>query len=156
MLLRLIQGIALLGLTVAIHAAVLGAMFARFQKHIQIQPPLGFIANSWLLTRVAAITVLAHLVEIAIWAGFYYWKEALPDFETSFYFSSVTYATIGYGDIVLSQPWRMHRRDGRTHRNPHVRMVRRVLLRGGQQALRSQASRPGEGLTRAGRRHHVN
>jgi Ion channel len=107
MLLRLIQGIGLLGFTVAIHAAVLGAMLHRFQKHIQNRPPLGFIAHSWLLTRVAGVTVLAHLTEIAIWAGFYYWKEALPSFETSFYFSSVTYATIGYGDIVLPQPWRV-------------------------------------------------
>ena len=107
MLLRLIQGIALLGLTVAIHAAVLGAMLHRFQKSIQSGPPPGFIATSWLLTRVAAVTVLAHLTEIAIWAGFYYWKEALPSLETSFYFSSVTYATIGYGDIVLPQPWRV-------------------------------------------------
>jgi len=107
MLLRLLQGIALLGLTVAIHTAVLGAMFVRFQRHIQFHLPIGFIANSWLLTRIAAITVVAHLIEIAIWAGFYYWKEALPSFETSFYFSSVTYATIGYGDIVLPQPWRV-------------------------------------------------
>jgi Ion channel len=107
MLLRLIQGIALLGLTVAIHAAVLGAMLHRFQKAIQTGSPPGFIATSWLLTRVASVTVLAHLLEIAIWAGFYYWKEALPSLETSFYFSSVTYATIGYGDIVLPQPWRV-------------------------------------------------
>jgi hypothetical protein len=107
MLLRQIQGIALLGLTVAIHAAVLGMMLHRFQKAIQTGPPPGFIATSWLLTRIAAVTVLAHLAEIAIWAGFYYWKEALPSLETSFYFSSVTYATIGYGDIVLPQPWRV-------------------------------------------------
>ena len=107
MLLRLIQGVALLGFTVAIHAAVLGAMLHRFQKAIQANTPLGFIAHSWLLTRIAAVTVIAHLAEIAIWAGFYYWKEALPSLETSFYFSSVTYATIGYGDIVLPQPWRV-------------------------------------------------
>jgi hypothetical protein len=97
----------LLGFTVAIHAAVLGAMLHRFQKYIQDAPPLSFFAHSWLLTRIAAITVLAHLLEITIWAAFYYWKEALPSFETSFYFSSVTYATIGYGDIVLPQPWRV-------------------------------------------------
>ena len=107
MLLRLIQGIMLLGLTVAIHAAVLGAMLHSFQRHVQKSPMMGFIATSWLLTRIAAITVLAHLFEIAIWAGFYYWKDALPDLENSFYFSSVTYATIGYGDIVLPQPWRV-------------------------------------------------
>jgi len=107
MFIRLIQGVALLGLTVAIHAAVLGAMLHGFQTKIQGQTPLGFIAHSWLLTRIAAVTVLAHLTEIAIWAGFYYWMEALPSLETSLYFSSVTYSTIGYGDIVVSQPWRV-------------------------------------------------
>jgi len=79
MLLGLIQGIALLGLTVAIHTAVLGGMFVRFQRHIQFHLPIGFIANSWLLTRIAAITVLAPLVEICIWAEFYYCKESLSD-----------------------------------------------------------------------------
>jgi len=107
MLLRLIQGIMLLGLTVAIHAAVLGGMLHRFQKFIHESASMGFIATSWLLTRIAAITVIAHLVEITIWAGFYYWKDALPSLESSFYFSAVTYATIGYGDIVVAQPWRV-------------------------------------------------
>ena len=107
MLLRLIQGIMLLGLTVAIHAAVLGGMLHRFQKFIHESASMGFIATSLLLTRIAAITVLAHLLEITIWAGFYYWKDALPSIETSFYFSAVTYATIGYGDIVVAQPWRV-------------------------------------------------
>ena len=64
MLLRLIQGAALLGLTVAIHAAVLGAMLHRFQHAIQAKAPLSFISHSWLLTRIAAVTVLAHLTEI--------------------------------------------------------------------------------------------
>ena len=108
MLMKLLQGISLLGLTVAIHAAVLGTMLHRFQKTFQDSPPLGFIAHSWVLTRIAAVTVLAHLIEIALWAAFYYWQEALPSLESSFYFSSVTYATIGYGDIVLPAPWRIH------------------------------------------------
>lgn len=108
MLLRLLQGILLLGLTVAIHAAVLGGMLHQFQKHIQKAPTMGFFGISWLLTRIAAITVVAHLVEIAVWAGYYRLSGALPNLENSFYFSSVTYATIGYGDIVLPPPWRLH------------------------------------------------
>ncbi len=31
----------------------------------------------------------------------------LPDIETAFYFSGVTYTTIGYGDVVAVRPWRM-------------------------------------------------
>ena len=30
----------------------------------------------------------------------------LPDLETAFYFSMVTFTTLGYGDVVLSGEWR--------------------------------------------------
>src|SRR5262249_16606180 len=33
--------------------------------------------------------------------------KCLPNFESSFYFSAVTYATIGYSDLVLPKEWRM-------------------------------------------------
>jgi hypothetical protein len=108
MLIRLLQGILLLGLTVAIHAAVLGWMLHRFRHNLASATSTGFVGITWLLTRIAAITVLAHLVEISIWAFYYRLSGALPSLENSFYFSSVTYATIGYGDIVLPPPWRLH------------------------------------------------
>ena len=38
---------------------------------------------------------------------FYLWRGCLPDAETAFYFSGATYATIGYGDVVLAKPWRL-------------------------------------------------
>jgi Ion channel len=97
----------LLALTVAIHTVVLSAMLSRINKRYRDDVPLRFAAYSWLLARIAAVTVLAHLLEISLWAGYYAWKEALPSLEASFYFSSVTYATIGYGDIVLPETWRL-------------------------------------------------
>ncbi len=51
--------------------------------------------------------ILIHLVEISIWGLFYFWQGCLPDAETAFYFSGVTYTTVGYGDLVLPKPWRM-------------------------------------------------
>ncbi len=45
--------------------------------------------------------ILIHLAEITVWALFYLWAGCLPDAEAAFYFSRVTYATIGYGDVVL-------------------------------------------------------
>jgi voltage-gated potassium channel len=42
-----------------------------------------------------------------VWALFYRWKQCLPVAESSFYFSGVTYTTLGYGDIVLPQAWRL-------------------------------------------------
>jgi hypothetical protein len=51
--------------------------------------------------------ILIHLAEIAVWGSFYFWRGCLPDAESAFYFSGVTYATVGYGDVVLPQRWRM-------------------------------------------------
>ena len=34
-------------------------------------------------------------------------QPCLPDAESAFYFSGVTYTTIGYGEVVLPKPWRM-------------------------------------------------
>ena len=51
--------------------------------------------------------LLIHAIEITVWALFYLWWKCLPDAESAFYFSRVTYATIGYGDLVLPKPWRI-------------------------------------------------
>ena len=34
------------------------------------------------------------------------WVKALPDLETAFYFSMVTFTTLGFGDVVLTGQWR--------------------------------------------------
>jgi hypothetical protein len=66
-----------------------------------------FWFSTWLLIRIAGWAVLLHLVEIAMWAFFYWWRHALPDMTTAFYFSAVTYTTTGYGDVVLPGQWRL-------------------------------------------------
>ena len=65
----------------------------------------------WPMTRllvwVAWWLLLLHLAEISVWALFYWWQKCLPDAESSFYFSGVTYTTLGYGDLVLPKEWRL-------------------------------------------------
>ena len=51
--------------------------------------------------------VLLHLLEIGVWALFYVWKGGMADFQSSFYFSAITYTTTGYGDLVLKETWRV-------------------------------------------------
>lgn len=45
--------------------------------------------------------------DIWIWAAFYYWNDVLPDFEEALYFSTATFTTLGYGDVILSKEWRL-------------------------------------------------
>jgi len=51
--------------------------------------------------------IIVHLAEIAIWAGFYFQNGLFSDFETSLYFSTTSYTTIGFGDVVLPRAWRL-------------------------------------------------
>jgi len=72
-----------------------------------VAPPSGAWGITWLLVRLAWLLMLIHIVEISLWALFYLWQQCLPDAESAFYFSGVTYTTLGYGDLVLPRPWRL-------------------------------------------------
>ena len=51
--------------------------------------------------------LLLHLIQTGIWAVFYYTQNLFDDFETSLYFSMVSFTTLGYGDVLLPKRWRL-------------------------------------------------
>jgi Ion channel len=103
---RLLLAWCLVATTVIIHAAGLGVVLNRV-LHSTVRSDTRFWAITWLLIRIACWLIIIHLLEIAVWALFFWWNKCLPDAESSFYFSGVTYATIGYGDLVLPEEWRL-------------------------------------------------
>lgn len=96
----------LVAITVAVHAAGFALVLRYFMKS-HATPPTQFWPITWLLIRVTWLLILMHVVEITVWALFYWWQGCLPDAEAAFYFAGVTYTTIGYGDLVLAKPWRI-------------------------------------------------
>lgn len=51
--------------------------------------------------------LIIHTVEIWLYAGLYLLLQASKNFESALYFSTVTYATIGYGDVLIDRSWRI-------------------------------------------------
>ena len=106
MIVRLLIASTLVAITVAIHAAGIGLALShtvRFTDRLSTR----FWPITWLLIRIAWLLIVFHLCEIAVWALFFWWQNCLPDAESSFYFSGVTYATLGYGDLLLPKEWRL-------------------------------------------------
>jgi len=97
---------ALLALCVTIHALVLTAIL-RWIRRSPAFAEFHFWSATWLLIRIAWWTILAHMLEIAVWAFFFSWQGVFADFESSLYFSLVTYTTVGYGDVVATTQWRV-------------------------------------------------
>jgi hypothetical protein len=106
MLSHLLIAWCLMALCVTVQALGLTAAF-RWLKHQPATADVPLWRANWMLIRVAGWTILLHLVEIALWALCYTWKRSMPDLESAFYFSIVTYTTTGYGDLVLPEEWRV-------------------------------------------------
>jgi voltage-gated potassium channel len=66
---------------------------------------LGAIRSAMFVMRLMTAFIGLHVLEILLWAGFYRWL-CFPLWESAFYFSTSSYATVGYGDVVLPQAWR--------------------------------------------------
>jgi len=50
---------------------------------------------------------IAHLAEIALWAGLFVLLGEFQDYGTAYYHSAMNYTTLGYGDIIMSPSWRL-------------------------------------------------
>jgi Ion channel len=106
MIARILMAWCLVAATVTIHAAGFGMIFGRVCcSATQVTPR--FWPITWLVIRVAWWLIIVHLIEIAVWALFFWRQGCLPDMESSFYFAGVTYTTLGYGDLVLPKEWRL-------------------------------------------------
>jgi voltage-gated potassium channel Kch len=96
----------LMAVCVAVHAVGM-TVALRLLNQMSARMGTRFWYATWMLVRIAGWAILLHLLQIAMWAFFYTWKEALPDLTTALYFSAVTYTTTGYGDVVLPGQWRL-------------------------------------------------
>jgi Ion channel. len=106
MIAKLLFAFCLVAVTVIIHAGGVALVLERISRS-PARSETRFWPITWLLIRLAWWLIIVHLLEIAVWGLFFWWQKCLPDAESSFYFSGVTYATIGYGDLVLPQEWRL-------------------------------------------------
>jgi len=103
-------GVALVAITVVIHAFGT-TMWIRHigQRYAGEQYWRGGMAIAILIKTVLVVIAL-HTAEIMLWAGSYIVllpAGELTSFEEAVYFSFVTFTTLGYGDITLSEGWRI-------------------------------------------------
>lgn len=99
--------ILLLILTLCLQCAGI-AVLVEWLKHVVAPKMEGFRpARSALLVLESTVGIIVlHSLVILLWAGFYR-SRCFPSWELAFYFSASSYATVGYGDVVLSSNWRL-------------------------------------------------
>lgn len=108
MIKQLLLALALASATVIIHAVgtgyvVIPAAGIWSQSGNSPKPP----RPVWTLTHLVSLLLILHLAEMAVWAAAFATVGVLPGFETSLYYSLKSYTTVGYGDVLPANSWRL-------------------------------------------------
>ncbi|MEZ0496185.1 potassium channel family protein [Sphingomonas sp. IW22] len=108
LLLELAAATAMVAATVTTHLAGLAALLALLRRHRQGRPDRrGLIAEGLAIVAAAAGLFVLHGIEIWAYAALYLGVGAVGNLETALYFSTASYTTVGYGDVVLDPRWRV-------------------------------------------------
>jgi hypothetical protein len=68
-------------------------------------------ASFWIDVLIVSLAIffllVAHLIEIAVWAILFLICGEFHAFGIAYYHSGVNYTTLGYGDVIMSPSWRL-------------------------------------------------
>jgi Ion channel len=107
MLRQLLVGGVVSLVNIAIHAAVMATVVGTARLALKWKRRPG---QSWLATVMVAIVgllLVAHVAEVIIWSLAYAIFDVAPVEAAALYFAFVNYTTLGYGDVVPVERWRL-------------------------------------------------
>jgi hypothetical protein len=96
----------MVALTVLIHLLGLALLVRVLQSHNRIVRMARILPLSLLLLATLGVIAI-HTAEIWLYAALYLKLGAFHHFEEALYFSTVTYSSIGYGDLLMPHAWRI-------------------------------------------------
>ena len=102
MLMNLLVGLSamvtclFLQLVLIVHAL----RYYRRRHHLANNP--SFWSNVAVIIGVMLILIMGNLAQVALWALLFLALEEFQRFSEAFYHSAVNFATLGYGDFVMS------------------------------------------------------
>jgi Ion channel len=94
--------------TLMIHGLALIATVHFFRYERRVGRAGSSVWINFAIVVVAMMSVfVAHLIEIALWAGLFLICGEFQEFGIAYYFSAVNYTTLGYGDVIMSPSWKL-------------------------------------------------
>jgi hypothetical protein len=98
-------GLSLINIT--IHALMMTTVVqvARVWAAKNISHPSLFLIA--VMVPTVSILMITHAIEVVVWALLYWVVDAAPPGANLVYFAFVNYTTLGYGDVLPVQDWRL-------------------------------------------------
>jgi hypothetical protein len=102
----LVGGIASI-LNIAIHSLFMTAVVQIGRKASARVHTYSAFGLSGVMVAVVASLMVAHTLEILVWAAVYELADAAPANAKLVYFAFVNYTTLGYGDVIPVERWQL-------------------------------------------------
>jgi hypothetical protein len=105
--------VLLTGLPVVVACLMLQVLFVSLavRSYVRLKqartPGNALRHDTKVLSLVMLFTLLGNLLQMAIWAALFLLLGEFEDFPGALYHSSVNFSTLGYGDVVMSERWRL-------------------------------------------------
>jgi hypothetical protein len=105
-LIPLVVGACAIATTIIIHALALNATvrFVRRKRRLGLAGKR-FWLDFPIVVLAISFALVAHLIEMAIWAVLFMVCGEFQVFGTAYYHSAVSYTTLGSGDVGMSPSW---------------------------------------------------
>jgi hypothetical protein len=107
MTIQIVLGAIMIVVTTLIQGVFTMLGIETMRDHLDRHPTTSLFHATLKLAAFVLWLFLATIVEVWLWAMLYLGLGAISPLEKAVYFSTVTFTTLGFGDITLGQEWRL-------------------------------------------------
>lgn len=102
MLMNLLFGVPTMALCLLLQSVLFVLALRYYARHEDLVNSPSFGSSLVVINGVMLLLVIGNLAQVAIWALLFQSLGEFQRFSAAFYHSAVNFATLGYGDIVMS------------------------------------------------------
>ena len=104
---QLLFGGAVSLINIALHALVMTMVITVAQSASRRRTSKSPVFLIGVMIPTVAVLMLAHALEVIVWSLAYSIVDAAPPAANLVYFAFVNYTTLGYGDVIPVERWRL-------------------------------------------------
>ena len=105
---QILLGAGMIALTVVVHVIGIIVLIRLLRgSFVRKDGPQSVFYMVGMLVFTVLALFFVHTIEIWLWAVLYLGLGNFEDMERALYFSTVTFTTLGYGDITLLPRWQL-------------------------------------------------
>jgi len=102
MLINFLLGLPIMVVCLLLQTVLLVVAIRYYTNHQYLVNNASLWSSLLVFSGMMLLLVVGNLGQIAVWAWLFMFLEEFQQFDVAFYHSAVNFASLGYGDIVMS------------------------------------------------------